>query len=277
MYNLVFLALVGCLLTVAADTCQAAGSPKIINERILVIHSTPPQKEEDTEKRARTNAYDGIVEQFTDKGYRIIDKASAEQCSVQIAATHEIDPLLNRAAAYGLKFFAEYTIYFKTSTIAKDQDDSKGALVKISSRVIDNTSSQVIASKTADASSAGFSVDDAIEKASRAAGKKLAGFLIGSLEKYLAESRDSGRIYTVVVEEPSDQSKLLEFLTVLERNPVIVSARETESGGGKCTYEVVYRGKRDQLDRDLLNAAAELGWKLNKVRAEGNRSTWKIH
>jgi hypothetical protein len=265
------------LLSALAVPNLSADSRKPTNERLLVIHSAPAQKTKDTEQLSRANVYDGIVEHLTDKGYRVVDKASAEQCSIQIAATHDIDPVLNRAASFGLKFFAEYSVFFKTTTITKDRDDSKGALVKITAKVVDNTSCQVITSKSADASSGGLSLDDAIEKAGRAAGKKLAAALVDSLEKNLRESGGTGRTYTIVFECSECDANLLAMLTRLEQNSSVAAARETESGGGKTTLEVIYKGKRDQLDRDILKTAADLGWRTQKIRAEGNRSTWKIY
>jgi hypothetical protein len=254
----------------------AGASGKSINERILVIHSTPAQKGKDPELIPRASAYDGIVEYLTDKGYRIVDKASAEQCSIQVAATHEIDPLINKAASFGLKYFAEYTVYFKTSSIFKDREDSKGALVRINAKVVENTSSQVVASKVAESSSGGLTLGDATDKAGRAAGKKMAALLATAMEKYFRESGNAGRIYTIILESSDSDQNLLSILSKLENNTAVVAARESESGGGKATFEVSYRGKRDQLDRDLIIAAEELGWKLNRIRSEGNRSTWKI-
>lgn len=263
------------LLHCLACQCLAAGG-KTASERLLVIHSTPAEKGGDTEQNSRLSAYDGIVESLTDKGYRVVDKAAAEQCSLQIAATHDIDPLLNRAASFGLRFFAEYTVFFKTSTITKERDDSKGALVRVSAKIVDNTSCQVITAKSAEASSSGLSVDDAIEKAGRAAGRKLAIALTSSLENHFRESGTTGRTYTIVFENRDGDNNLLSILARLEQNTLVAAARESESGGGKSTFEVIYKGKRDQLDRDIIKAAGELGWKLQKIRAEGNRSTWKI-
>jgi len=274
-----------CLLTAGyivlnffSSPASAAGSSKSINERILVIHSTPSLKEKgkDAEQIPRGSAYNGIVEYLSDKGYRIVDKASAEQCSIQIAATHDIDPLLNKAASFGLKYFAEYTIYFKTSSILKDLDESKGALVRINAKVVDNTSSQIITSKVTESSSGGLNLENATDKAGRAAGKKMAELLVTAMEKYFQKSANAGRIYTLTLESSDSDQNLLSILSKLENNNSVSAARETESGGGKSTFEVVYKGKRDQLDRDLMKSTEELGWKLTKIRSEGNRSTWKI-
>lgn len=264
-----------CLASSNTSNAAIAGN-KPISERLLVIHAAPSQKVNDPEQDSNLNVYEGIVESLTDKGYRVVDKTAAEQCSLQIAATHDIDPLLNRAASFGLKYFAEYTVYFKTSTIIKDSDDSKGALVRVNAKIVDNTSCLVITAKSADASSGGFTVNDAVEKAGRTAGRKLAATLSSALDNYLRESGSSGRTYTIIFESREADGKLLSMLSRLEKNLAVAAARETESGGGKATFEIIYRGKRDLLDRDIIKAADELGWKLQKIRSEGNRSTWKI-
>jgi hypothetical protein len=256
--------------------CFAVDAKKSANERLLIIHVAPSQKANDHEQESRVNVYEGLVEYLADKGYRVVDKAAAEQCSLQIAATHEIDPVLNKAASFGLKFFAEYTIFFKTTTTRRDGDDSKGALIRVSAKVVDNTSARIITSKVAEASSAGITIEDAVDKAARSAGKKLAASLTGAMEKFYREASNTGNIYTVVIESPNSEENLLPLLSHLEENPSVSSAKEIESGGGKSTFEIHYKGKRDQLDRHILQEAAELGWKLNKIRSEGNRSSWKI-
>lgn len=265
------------LVCTTSPPCLASSSSKSINERILLIHAAPPPKTEDSELQPRTSVYEGLVEQLADSGYRIVDKSSAEQCSVQIAATHDIDPHLNKAAAFGLKFFAEYTVYFKTSTVIKDRDDSKGALIRVNAKIVDNTSSQIVAAKSSEASSSGYTIENAIDKAGRSAGKKLASSLSAAMEKNLASSTVGTRIYTVVIERKDGDSNLLPLLTKLETSPSVTAVRESEAGGGKATFEVIYKGKRDQLDRDILRVSNELGWILQKIRSEGNRSTWKIN
>lgn len=277
MRHLCCLLTAGCILTTICSTSvSAAGGGKNINERILLIHSTSAQKDKDPELISRASVYDGIVEYLADKGYRIVDRASAEQCSIQLAATHDIDPVINKAASFGLKYFAEYTVHFKTSSILKDLEDSKGALVRINAKVVDNTSCQVVASKVAESSSSGLTLDDAKDKAGRAAGKKMAALLANAMEKYFRESGNAGRIYTIILESSDSEKNLLAILSKLESNTSVAAARESESGGGKSTFEISYKGKRDQLDRDMIKSAEELGWKLTKIRSEGNRSTWKI-
>lgn len=251
-----------------AATAQCASS-----ERLLVIHAL--EQASGPERIAQTGAFDSMLEFLTDRGYRVVDRQSAEQASMQIAATHEIDPLINKAAAVGLTFFSEYTVYFRTSTIVKDPEKGVGALVRVSAKVVDNTSAQVISAKSAEQSSTGHTRDDAIEKASRGAAKRTIQQLMALFDQHQMQSNLGGRTVTVIIEGGSAK-KMQRFQANLERNAAVAAIREVEAGGGKNTFEIICKIRRDQLDRELLKAAAEQGWSLTKIRSEGNRSTWKI-
>lgn len=255
--------------------CFAVDSNTQPNERILLIHAVS-KPSSPLDQSTISTVYDGLVEKLADKGYRIVDKSAAEKCSIEIAVIHDIDPLTNKAASYGLKFFAEYTLFFKTSTIIKDNDSGTGALIRVSAKVIDNTSSRIITAKTADSSSAGLTVEDAIDKAGRSAGKKLAGLLADALTNFSQQSGHQGSIYTLVIENQFTDITLNGILSSLEYNTSVSGIKETESGGGKVTFEVNFKGKRDQLDRELIKIAESHGLKLQKIRSEGNRSSWKI-
>jgi hypothetical protein len=264
-----------CSLFLLSSLCCAAESGQQPTERLLLIHPVP-KSESVTEQSAYKSVYDGVVEKLTDTGYRVVDKATAEKCSQEIAVTHDIDPFANRAAAYGLKFFAEYTLFFKTSLIIKDNESGTGALIRASAKVIDNTTSRIITARSADSSSSGLTVEDAIDKAGRATGKKLAGLLTNALEKFHQQSVRQGNIYIVVFENTVADISPNQILSRLDKNAAVTAIKETESGGGKHTFEVNYKGKRDQLDHDITRSAESLGLYLQKIRAEGNRSSWKI-
>ena len=259
---------------VSAISAAAAPSAKPADgERLLLIRATGAVENE-KELAAQSGTYDSMVEFLTDRGYRVVDRASAEQASIQIAATHEIDPVMNKAAAYGLKFLAEYTIHFKTSSIVKDPDKGVGALVRVSGKVIDNTGARIITAKVAEASSTGHSTDDAIDKAARTAGKKLIELLLKGMETHISQTGTEGRSITMVFEGREPQSERLAAL--LEKSPAVAALKEVEAGGGKITFEIISKIRRDQLERELLRLASKQGVILQKIRSEGNRSTWKI-
>lgn len=245
------------------------------NPRILVAFSNKSKDKIFKDKEFTEEIYNGIVESLTDKQFRVVDKAAAERFSMQQAETHEIDVDLNKAAAYGLKFHAEYTLFYSVSGVVREGAIGKSVLVNVKTQLIDNTRSQVITSKKVEQSGMGQTVDQALEKAAREGGRKIVNPMIEVLQKHWMEQQQNGALYTVVIDGVEDPEQIAAFTEMFEKFPLASGAKEVESGGGKTTFEAAYKGKRDQLDRDVLRAARELGWTLKKVRAENARSTWK--
>lgn len=219
--------------------------------------------------------YNGIVETLTDKQFRVVDKASSDKFARQVAATHAIDIDLNKAAAYGLRFNAEYSLLYSVSGTVKDGTVGKGVLLRIKSQLIDNTRSQVITSKLVEQAGNGQTIESALEKAAREGGKKIVNPMIEIIQKNWMDMQQNGALYTVIIDGVDDPEDIARFTGMLEKFPLVNSAREVESGGGKTTFEATYKGKRDQLDRDVVRTARELGWTMKKIRAEGARSSWK--
>ncbi len=219
--------------------------------------------------------YNGIVESLTDKQFRVVDKNSAQRFAREVAATHEIDLNLNRAAAFGLTYQAEYTILYSVSGDIKDGVVGKAVKLRIKTQLIDNTRSQVITSKAIEQTSSGQTVENALEKAARDGGRKIVAPMIEVIRKNWMDMQQNGSLYTIVIDGVDDPEEIASFTGMFEKFPLVNDAKEVESGGGKSTFEATYKGKRDQLDRDVLRAAKELGWTMKKIRAEGSRSTWK--
>ncbi len=219
--------------------------------------------------------YNGIVETLTDKQFRVVDKASSEKFAQQVAATHEIDVDLNQAAAFGLKYNAEYTLLYSVSGTVKEGAVSKGVVLRIKTQLIDNTRSQVVTSKQVEQASNAQTLEAALEKAAREGGKKIVNPMIEIVQKNWMDQQQNGSLYTVVIDGVDDPEEIAKFTGMFEKFPLVNDAKEVESGGGKTTFEATYKGKRDQLDRDVIRATKELGWTVKKVRAEGARSTWK--
>ena len=219
--------------------------------------------------------YNGIVETLTDKQFRVVDKASSEKFAQQVSETHEIDVDLNKAAAYGLKFNAEYTLLYSVSGTIKEGAINKGVVLRIRAQLFDNTRSQVVTSKVIEQASNAQTLESAMEKAARDGGKKIVNPMIEVVQKNWMDMQQNGSLYTVVIDGVDDPDEIGKFTSMFERFPLVNDTKEVESGGGKTTFEATYKGKRDQLDRDVIRAAKELGWKVIKIRAEGARSTWK--
>lgn len=245
------------------------------NPRILVVYSNKSKDKILRDKDFTEEVYNGIVETLTDKQFRVVDKAAAERFSMQQADSHDIDVDLNRAAAYGLQYHAEYTLHYSLSGVVRSGAIGKSVLVNVKAQLIDNTRAQVLTSKRVEQSGMGQTAEQALEKAANQGGKKIVNPMISVLQKHWMDMQQNGAIYTVVIDGVDDPEQIAEFTSMFESFPLASNAREVESGGGKTTFETTYKGKRDQLDRDIIRTAQELGWTIQKVRAEGARSTWK--
>ncbi len=246
------------------------------NPRILVAYSKKGEGAKELKNKDFVEEiYNGIVESLTDKQFRVVDKSSAEKFAQQMAATHEIDVDLNQAAAFGLKYNAEYTLLYSVSGDVKQGAVNFGVKLRVKTQLIDNTRSQVVTSKVVETTSNGQTLENALEKAARDGGKKIVAPMIEIVQKNWMDQQQNGSLYTIVIDGVDDPEEIAKFTGMFEKFPLVNDAKEVESGGGKTTFEATYKGKRDQLDRDVLRAAKELNWTMKKVRAEGARSTWK--
>lgn len=245
------------------------------NPRILVAFSNKPSSKTFFNSRAFLDEiYNGIVEALTDQKFRVVDRQTAQRFARQIAYTHEITDI-NKAAAIGLQYHAEYTLYYDVGGNIKQGEINTTVQTRIKAQLIDNTRAQVVTSKVVETVAHGQDRDTAMEQAARDGGNKVVGPLLEQLRQTWEEMYQRGSFYTVIIDGLDDADAVVDFTAKLEKFAAVTSAREVESGGGKATFEAEYKGKRDQLDRDILRAAKELGWKLKKVRAESARSTWK--
>lgn len=262
---------------VLKEDLKAIGALKaeIGNPRILVAFSNKPSSKTFFNGGVFLGEiYNGIVEALTDQKFRVVDKQSAARFAQQIANTHEITDI-NKAAAAGLQYHAEYTLYYDVSGSIKQGEINTAVQTRIKAQLIDNTRAQVVTSKVVETVANGQDREAAMEQAARDGGNKIVAPMLEQLRQTWEEMYQRGSFYTVVIDGVDDADLIADFTAKLEKFAAVTSAREVESGGGKSTFEAEYKGKRDQLDRDVLRAAKELGWKLKKVRAEGARSTWK--
>lgn len=247
------------------------------NPRILVAFS---QKGEGAQtfknKDFMEEIYNGMVESLTDKQFRIVDKDAAENFARQIADSHEINTVLNKAADYGLKYNAEYTLLYSVSGEVVDGASSdKRVKLRIKTRLIDNTRALEVTNKVVEETGRSTTIANALEKVAREGGKHAVDPVIDSIQKNWMDMQQNGSLYTVVIDGVYDPEEIARFSGMFEKFPLVNYAKEVESGGGKTTFEATYKGKRDQLDRDVVRASKELGWNVIKVRAEGARSSWK--
>ena len=219
--------------------------------------------------------YNGIVESLTDKQFRVADRQASLQFARQVEQTHDIDLDVNRAAAFGLKYQAEYTLHFSVNGELTESVASKGARLRIKGQLIDNTRAQVITNKAVESAATAQTHEVALERAAREGGKQVVTPMLDTIKTAWTDMQIKGFIYTIVMDGVDNADDVFRFADRIALFPRVKDAREMESGGGKTTFEAEYKGLREDLDRDILRAAAELGWKVTRVRAEGARSTWK--
>jgi len=148
--------------------------------------------------------YNGIVESLTDKQFRVVDRPSAQKFAQQVAATHGIDVDLNEAAAFGLQYHAEYTLLYSVGGEIKEGAVNTSVKLRIKTQLIDNTRSQVVASKMVEQSANGRSLETALETAARDGGKKVVNPIVDVLEKNWMDAQQNGQLYTVVIEGVDD-------------------------------------------------------------------------
>ncbi|HQP25642.1 MAG TPA: hypothetical protein PLP16_10775 [Smithellaceae bacterium] len=246
------------------------------NPRILVVFN--PRAEGSAAIKGKNfveEINDGIEEALSDRQFRVVDRNTAAVFSSQLEQTHDIDTAVNKAAAFGLKYNAEYTLFYGVDGDVTKRADSFAVNLRVKARLIDNTLAQVITNKTTDSPGEGRTAEQALEKAGRAGGKEIVEPIIAILQRHWMDMQQNGSLYIVVLDGVDDPEEIAKFTEWFEKYPRVNNAREVESGGGKTTFEAAYRGKKDELDRDVLRTARLLNWKLKKIRAEGARTTWK--
>jgi hypothetical protein len=247
------------------------------NPRILVAFSQKGEGAQNFKNKDFIDEiYNGIVESLTDKQFRVVDKNAADNFARQLAETNEIDTHLNKAADYGLRYNAEYTLLFTVSgEVVNGGSGDKRVKLRIKTRLIDNSRALEITNKVIEESGSATTMANALERVARDGGKRVVDPMLDSIRKNWMDMQQNGALYTVVIDGVNDAEEIGRFTHMFERFPLVNDAKEVESGGGKTTFEATYKGKRDQLDRDVVRAARELGWNITKIRAEGARSSWK--
>ncbi len=146
-------------------------SSTVGNPKILVVFRT--KEKYLTGKPFVDEIYNGIVESLSDKQFRVVDREAAQSFSDQLAETHDINLNVNKAAAYGLKYQAEYTFYYNVSGSVTEGGTTRNARLLISSQLIDNTRAEVIANKRIEQNGSASTVEKALDQAGREGGKSI--------------------------------------------------------------------------------------------------------
>lgn len=222
------------------------------------------------------NSYGSMVDVFIERGYDVIDKKSAESFAIQVADSHEIDVEINKAAAYGLKYHADMIVYYQTVGFGGEDYSGGGAKIFLRAQLINPTTSRILSSKDVESLVFAGTLEEALYRAAKDSGTKISNVMIDSIKKNWKKEKGGGGTFIVVLEGVDDVEEIATFRDKLKSNPDMDNTRDRESGGGKTTIEIKFGGSADDVKKAVVRASKELGWKLKLVRAEGNRSTWKL-
>ena len=221
------------------------------------------------------NSYGSMVDVFVERGFDVIDKKAAEQFSVQVADTHEIDVDVNKAAAYGLKYHADLIVYYQTVGIGKEGSTGGGAKMFLRAQLINPTTGRIVSSKDVESQAFGGSIQEALYRAAKDVGIKISNVMIDSVKKNWKKEKSGGGTFIIVLDGVDDAEEITSFRDMIKGYPGMDNTRDRESGGGKTTIEMKFAGTADDVKKAILKAGNELGWKLKLIRAEGSRSTWR--
>lgn len=222
------------------------------------------------------NSYGAIVEVLTEKGFDVIDKSSAQQFSLQVADTHELDLDVNRAAAYGLKYHADLVLHYQTVGVGKEGYYSGGAAkIFLRAQLINPSTSRVVASKDVESGSHAGTIQEALYRAAKDVGHKVGVVMVDSIKKSWKREKAGAGTFIIVLDGVSELDEINSFKQALQSTPGLENVRERESGGGKTTLEVKSGKSTDEVKSAVNKTGKQLGWSLKLIRSEGARSTWK--
>jgi hypothetical protein len=254
------------------------------NPRIMVLYN-PNMPQGATLGQTRSdleaffdNSYGAIVDVLAEKGFDVIDRTSAQTFSIQVAETHDVDIDTNKAAAYGLKYHADLVLYYQTVGIGREgywHYSGGAAKIFLRAQLINPTTSRIIASKDVESGSYAGTIQEALYRAAKDVGHKISLVMIDAIKKNWKREKSGAGTFIIVLDGVADLDEINGFKTTLKATPGMETIRERESGGGKTTFEIRSGSSADAVKRAVNEAGKELGWKLNLVRSEGSRSTWK--
>lgn len=224
------------------------------------------------------NSYGAIVEVLADKGFDVIDKASAQKFSVQVAETHEMELDTNKAALYGLKYHADLVLYYQTVGIGREgywQYTGGAAKIFLRAQLINPSTSRVVASKDVESSSHAGTLHEALYRSAKDVGHKISNVMIDSIKKSWKREKSGAGTFIIVLDGVAEIDDVTSFKEALKAVPGMENIRERESGGGKTTFEIKSGSSADAVKSAINKTGKQLGWTLKLIRSEGARSTWK--
>ncbi|CAH2032110.1 hypothetical protein [Trichlorobacter ammonificans] len=254
------------------------------NPRIMVLYNPNlPQGATLGQTRADLeaffdNSYGAIVDVLVDKGFDVIDRASALKFAVQVAETHEMDLDTNKAALYGLRYNADLVLYYQTVGIGRVgawNQTGSSAKIFLRAQLINPSTSRIVASKDVESGSMAGTIQEALYRAAKDVGQKISVVMIDAIKKSWKREKSGAGTFIVVLDGVADVDEIAGFKSGLQAIPGMENIRERESGGGTTTIEIKSGSSADAVKSAVNKVGKQLGWSLKLVRSEGARSTWK--
>lgn len=142
-------------------------------------------------------------------------------------------------------------------------------------QLINPSTSRVIASKDVESGAYAGTLQEALYRAAKDVGHKVANVMIESIKKSWKREKSGAGTFIVVLDGVAEVDETSAFKDALKAIPGLENIRERESGGGKTTFEIKSGGSADAVKSAVNKVGKQLGWSLKLIRSEGSRSTWK--
>ncbi len=224
-------------------------------------------------------AYGGAVKALADKGFDVIDKTTSDAFT-----TEKVDLLgtsLARAAMYGLRHNADYVFVLDPQeldvTSAADTLPVNPAVLKIrkfrvQAQVINTTTAGILGNEEPAAVKTRDDFAPEVRNMTAGAVDQLVLRAVAHWGDWLL----NGEKFVLALEGAGDDYEhLMSFQDAVEKIEYITGVEKRQSGGNLAEFDVRYKGRVGQLEREVYKAMKAVGWSMKLERQEGSRMIWR--
>ncbi len=226
-----------------------------------------------------TAAYGGAVKSLADKGFDVIDKTTSDAFT-----TEKVDLLgtsLQRAAMYGLRHNSDYVFVLDPQeldvTSAADTLPVNPAVLKIrkfrvQAQVINTTTAGILGNEEPPAVK---TRDDFAPEVRNMTGGAVDQLVLRAVAHW-GDWLLNGEKFVLALEGAGDDYEhLMSFQDAVEKIEYITGVEKRQSGGNLAEFDVRYKGRVGQLEREVYKAMKAVGWSMKLERQEGSRMIWR--